>query len=82
MIEEDKIKIGSKDINVVINDRREISFKGKLGKENSFSWKGKSYEISNSFYDERDDLTYINIELPVGSSQSEQSNGKSSTGSN
>ena len=82
MIEEDKIKIGSKDINVVINDRREISFKGKLGKENSFNWKGKSYEISNSFYDERDDLTYINIELPVGSSQSEQSNGKSSTGSN
>jgi len=80
MIEIDKIKLGSKDIEVVINDRREISFKGKLGKENSFSWKGKSYEISDSFYDERDDLTYINIELPKGSSQSESSNGKSSQG--
>jgi hypothetical protein len=80
MIEIDKIKLGSKDIEVVINDRREISFKGKLGKENSFSWKGKSYEISDYFYDERDDLTYINIELPNGSSQSESSNGKSSQG--
>jgi hypothetical protein len=80
MIEIDKIKLGNKDIEVVINDRREISFKGKLGKESSFSWKGKSYEISDSFYDERDDLTYINIELPKGGSQSESSNGKSSQG--
>ena len=77
-LEEIKIKIGSKEYQAVLNDGKEISFAGQLGKENSFSMKGKSYEIFESFYDERDGITYI--QLSDESSKGEKSDGKSTKG--
>lgn len=60
-LEEVTIKLNKKDVEAIVNDGKILSFPKKLSKNAVVELHGSAVNLENAHYDERDNITYINL---------------------